>query len=436
MSPPADRPSPTFCVMPWVHVFADELGKMRPCCMAIGARDINNTDGSGESHVAYRPGSIEAGWNSPFMRDIRLDMLEGREPAACATCYKEERLGIKSYRESSNETFAGQIAPAAAATAPDGASPLSLVRSVDMRLGNLCNLKCRMCGPVSSRLLIPEWRTLFDVPADEPRLRALEQVNWFETDAFWANCAALLPGLDKLHFAGGEPLLITRMLDFLQQTIAAGHAGHIALSYVTNLTILPERVTTLWPAFKAVTLTGSLDGSDAVNSYIRFPSKWDRIDANIGRLVDTPAAFNCRKVTFNTTVQAYNVLGLADLFEYLFARCAPPVVCYPRLTLLQWPSPFSVRVLPPDLKALAETRLRDFVRRWQGRWPEPAAEVERFLHSIDGVIAHMHGGDLSAELPEFVRRTVMFDRMRDQRLLDVVPEFEAVMAGAAASGLR
>jgi MoaA/NifB/PqqE/SkfB family radical SAM enzyme len=309
--------------------------------------------------------------------------------------------------------------------------PTSLIRSVDLRLGNLCNLKCRMCSPVSSRLLIPEWRTLFNVAADDPRLAALESVDWFSADTLWENCAALAPQVQTLHFAGGEPLLITRMLDFLSRLVEHGSAPGITLSYVTNLTTLPERVVTLWPRFAAVSITVSLDGAGPLNTYIRFPSKWENIDAHLTALVRDPGRFNCAALTINTTVQAYNVLRLDALCEYVICHVAPHVTSYPRLTLLQWPSCMSVQVLPPELKMLATSRLRAFVRRWATRWPVQGEPLDRFLASIEGVIAHMHARDGQHEFAEFVRRTLVFDRERHQDIRVILPELAAAVDAVA-----
>jgi len=273
------------------------------------------------------------------------------------------------------------------------------------------------------------------VADDDERLVALERVNWFDSDAFWANCESLIPRLEHVHFGGGEPLLITRMLDFLEKVVDAGRARDVELSYITNLTLLPERVTALWPAFRNVTLTASLDGAGPVNSYIRYPSKWDRIDGNLRRLAAEPERFNVSKITVNTTVQAYNVLRLVDLFEYLFALPVDRIVPYPRLTLLEWPSSFSIRVLPPELKALAAGRLTDFVARWTHRWPVQGPELERFLKAMDGVVEHMRSADQSEELPEFVRRTRGYDGLRGQDVREILPELAPVFdARAAAPG--
>ncbi len=429
MSHDPSTQSPTFCAIPWVHLFGDELGHLRPCCMAIGNRLDDNLDESGKPHTVHR--DLERGWNSPFMKGLRKDFLEGRRPSVCARCFTDEDLSMRSYRQNSNVTFADNIDEALAATTPDGAVPMTFIRSVDLRLGNLCNLKCRMCSPVSTKLLIPEWKALFPMTeVEKGQLAYLERVDWFSSDAFWENCERFIPSIERLHFGGGEPLLITRMLDFLAKVVESGRAGEIYLSYVSNLTSLPARVTKLWPAFKDVRIVVSLDGYGPVDEYIRFPSRFEQVTGNIRRLIDDPQSFNCAKVSVNTTVQAYNVLRLADLFEFMFSLHSPAFVVYPRLSLLYQSSAYSIQVLPAELKELAASRLRAFVQRWDGRWPEQGEKLDRFLHGIDGVIEHLFAGDLSDELPEFIRRTLVYDQSRGQDIKAVLPELAPIFESA------
>src|SRR6185295_13957665 len=98
---------------------------------------------------------IETAWNSGYMKTLRLDMLEGRRPKPCERCYLYEDLGMRSHRQSQNAQHAEEIAQYVDSTDADGAAPLAL-RSIDLRIGNLCNLRCRMCSPQSSKALIQE----------------------------------------------------------------------------------------------------------------------------------------------------------------------------------------------------------------------------------------------------------------------------------------
>lgn len=434
MKPSDDAPaaqSPTFCPVPWVHLFADELGVLRPCCMTMEQPHLVNRDPAGIPYTVNRPGSVDAAWNSPFMKELRLDMLGGRRPAVCQRCFMTEDLGIRSYRQDFNDSFGEKAAEAVALTAPDGASSTDLIRSVDLRLGNLCNLRCRMCSPISSKLLIPEFAELTGISTNEKWLVRLERLDWFTRKETWRQFERLLPHVERLHFAGGEPLLIPEMFDFLERAVSLGHAGKIALSYSTNLTILPDRIASLWPAFQSVKPVVSLDGFDSVNSLIRYPSRWESIDENLHRLDREGASLGCTTVKFSTTVQLYNILRLDELFEYLllgFKNLRP----FPFLSLLANPSCFSIQVLPPGLKNEAAERLRAFVARHDASPPQRwrGEHLRMFRGNLEGILAHMMAFDRSSELPEFLRRNAIHDRHRGQNAAAVIPELAGLFDGS------
>jgi len=418
-------PSPTFCIVPWVRLYSDAFGNHIPCCMASEKTwqyPLNPAPG-GQPYTIYHTGELAAGWQSEFMRGLRLSFLAGQQPEMCAACFRNEALGMRSYRESTNEKYGEAITDAIAATAADGSAPLDLVRCLYFQVGNLCNLRCRMCSPFSSRLMIPEWRLLFDTTKHEEVLKRFEHNDWFAHEVGWSTLERQLPRLERLHFSGGEPLISEGMFELLRQLIASRRSGRIILNYNTNLTVLPKQVTGLWPHFREVRITTSLDGMGAVNSYIRHPAQWEHIDANLKALTGNPERYNCVQLMFNTTVQAYNVLYLTDLFEDLFPRWAPGTLVYPTLSPLAWPGCFSIRVLPAPLKVLAEDRLRAFMTRWEGRWPDTGPALDWFLADIQGIIDHMHGADCVAELPEFRRRTRVFDQSRGQDIRRVMPEW-------------
>jgi len=84
-------------------------------------------------------------------------------------------------------------------------------------------------------------------------------------------------------------------------------------------------------------------------------------------------------------------------------------------------------------KGSAEGRLRAFVDRWTGRGPVTGERLDNFLTGIDGVIAHMHAADRSHELPDFARRTRLFDDSRGQDCAALMPEWAPYLAGAHAA---
>jgi len=409
----------TFCILPWMHVFADQRGVLYPCCRGLNS-DTPNVDANGRPYRLGEIASLDEAWNSGFMKELRRDLLTGGKPKACASCFLYEEQAMESPREMWNRIHAPLVTDVLATADPDGTAP-PIVRTFDIYLGNLCNLRCRMCYPVASKALIKEWPELRGVSEDDPELVEARRLDWFEDDAFWSRFEQFSGHVQNLHFAGGEPLLHERMFDFLERLAASGRSKDITLSYNSNLTVLPERLFELWPRFKGVTLTASIDGVGAVNSLIRNPSDWERLDRNLRFVNENADRMNCTMVNINTTVQVYNIFSLVPLFEYVLEleRFMP----YPVLTILEHPSWFNVRILPRAMKEEAASRLRDFEERWRGRLPRRRmGHPEKFLSAIDGIIGHMMQRDEPALIPRFVEQSRIFDRRRGEDVCEVIPE--------------
>lgn len=407
------------CIAPWIHLFADERGMMSPCCMVLDHRHANR-DERGAPYRIHQIEDLDPAWNSAYMRELRQDMLAGRRPAACRRCHQHEDLGIRSYRQALNKMFRHhlqQLDPGA-----DGrAEPV--LRSVDIRLGNLCNLRCRMCSPISSRALVEESAEIFGLRPDHRYLERVKNQHWYADPGFWDFLEAQLPTVERLHFGGGEPLLVAEMFDFLDRLVASGRASDITLSYITNLTVLPSRIRQLWPRFKEVRLTLSVDAHGELNSFIRHPSRWPTVAANLLHLDHHADELNLASATLNTTVQVFNVLALTELFEYTLAhlhRICP----YPTLSLLNQPPCFSIQILPRELKTEAVRRLDEFLRRHDGRWPEGwrGGDLDKFLGGIEGVKKHLMEAHREDEIAEFLRWNEVYDRHRGQDLRQAIPE--------------
>ena len=130
----------------------DPEGKTRLCCNAShGLRDIK--DESGKAVYIQDIRSLEDFYNLPFFKKVRKAMLEGERPPACSPCYKMERFGSSSYREQFKKHWEKDLFRLFHATEKDGGLKKSSVQYMDLPLGNLCNLRCRMCHPSSSILM-------------------------------------------------------------------------------------------------------------------------------------------------------------------------------------------------------------------------------------------------------------------------------------------
>ncbi len=421
MNPRVIPPSSSFCVLPWIHLFADEQGAMHPCCRSVGSNSPN-VDDEGNTHYVHGTADWNKAWNSSYMKQLRLDMLSGERPKPCERCYMYDDLGIRSHRQHVNEGYGDRIPHLLASTSPKGEAPLNLA-SIDMRLGNLCNLRCRMCSPQASKGLIKEWAAFHKVPVTHKGFDYLNRLDWFSHDDFWKVFIKHTDQVERLHFAGGEPFLIPQMFTFLEKLISLGRASKIKLSYNTNLTTIPERLYDLWPAFKAVRVTVSLDGIREVNEFIRYPSKWETMDRNLKTFDEHAERLNCTGgLGINSTVQVYNVFSIHQLIDYVGHELNHFEA--PNLSILRYPGRYSIQILPKAEKETAKKRLETYLEGFSGRWNKrwDSGQLESVEEGINGVIRHMMEEDQPGHLNDFMNWNGHQDAFRQQDARAVIPE--------------
>jgi sulfatase maturation enzyme AslB (radical SAM superfamily) len=227
-----------------------------------------------------------------------------------------------------------------------------------------------------------------------------------------------LNDLTHLHFAGGEPLLVPQMVTMLEKCIDLGVAHRIELTYNTNITRLPEKVLKLWPSFREVRLLCSVDGYGALNDYIRTGSKWSDIDRNLKYLDAHASELKVTQILISTTVQAYNVLYLNRLIEYLASEFRT-VVKFPNLVNLYQPDNLRSTILPDHLKRLAAERLMALTERAYRQLPN---HKHYLVSNAVEVINFMNSEDASERFPEFLEYSARVDATAGGSLAAVCPE--------------
>jgi sulfatase maturation enzyme AslB (radical SAM superfamily) len=408
----------TFCVLPWLQSFVNVNGEYQICCTSEGFDNQIVGDDGKTLEISKQP-SIDQVMNSEFMKRLRLDMLAGTWSPMCTRCKMTEHFKGASRRQIENRHFADEVDPLILGTQPDGSIPVR-IRSADYRLGNLCNLKCRMCGPYSSERWIQDWNKV--KPAREQYSQAtLEKFGsykWFSDPGLVREFEAKLADLTHLHFAGGEPLLVPQMVTMLEKCIELGVAHRIELTYNSNITRLPEKVLKLWPSFREVRLLCSVDGYGPLNDYIRTGSKWSDIDRNLKYLDVHASELKVSQVLISTTVQAYNILYIDRLVEYLASEFRT-VVKFPNLVNLYGPDNLRSTILPAHLKRLAADRLMAVTERAFRQVP---SHKQYLVNNVLEVINFMNSEDASERFPEFLNYSARVDALGGPRLAEVCPD--------------
>ena len=238
-------------------------------------------------------------------------MLDNKEPYACRRCYEEERKGIQSKRQTENLNYLESSNDIIARTQDDG-TLIPEFKFIELRLGNVCNLKCRTCNPVSSSKWVVEYKKLNEDLTFVTDYSKIEPGVWYEDEDFWQELSKYSSKLETVYVNGGEPTLVEKHFNFLTRLIEMGLNRQVTLWYNINLTLLPEKLLKLWEKFDKVQLSLSIDDLHKRNDYIRSGSDWDTTIRNLEKLRNIPKL----NISICQTVSIYNVFYIDEFYEF------------------------------------------------------------------------------------------------------------------------
>lgn len=414
--------SNTICVLPWNHLYIDNNGVSTPCCFYNYDRKEN-----GERHQSVNQSATTKNLFShnkirlsTEIKKVRADLLAGKKPIGCQTCFKNEpELGTSCRAQMNGQYPQTYLKLKEQELSVD--TPYQ-IETLDLRFGNRCNLGCRMCTASASETLADDLREYLGRNFDESKL---QNTDWYKDRDFLESLVNQLPGLKTIYIAGGEPFLIPEAWDFLEMIIQKGIARNITLQYHTNLTLLPERAKSLWNEFKSVELLFSIDGIGKVFEYIRYPAKFSTIENNMVKLDLDYYEYNIDSAAVQMTVQAYNIFEIAPLLHWL--QTFTHINHYPILSILDSPHELSFAALPANIRNNAANEIDKLLDELGSTISyEPSKRRTRFIDSLRTIRERLRLPDdelgfnfsLFSEFKDFSR---WFDKKRNQSLLEILP---------------
>lgn len=297
-----------FCYIPWAHMEILSSGEVKPCCVYTGVI----TKSSGEAfNINKHTDTFEDVYHSEYLSTLREQFRQGHKPNGCRHCWVAEENGNGSHRLWSEQFLGDRVFDINLEE-----ESVNNLMSFDIKLGNLCNLKCRICNPKSSSKVAAEQIRVLQsqgLPTDEIR-NLNKQGNWTENDEIWQGLRALGPQIVNLEFTGGEPLLIPQHETFLDFLIEQGYANQIRLHYNSNATVYPEQLLYKWQQFRHVDIAFSIDNTGARFELERDNSNWESVNQNLDNFLDN--RLDNMSLSVYPTVNIQNVLYLPELLDW------------------------------------------------------------------------------------------------------------------------
>ena len=365
----------TICMTPWLSLEVDVDSKLHRCC--LWDRDQGTTSGS---IVEY--------FESTEQQKLKQDFLDGKKPSACYKCWQVESAGGTSKRLNDNYVFREHKFDI-----DYNDTATSKIVNLDIKLGNKCNLACRICSSRCSST----W-SKYDSAVNV-------EFNWLDNESsnFWSDIIAVSRDVRYITFAGGEPLLDKTHRKLLQYFIDKNLNKDIVLHYNTNGTVFADFLFDYWDQFKTVELSFSIDNIGKQFEYERYGIPWDTVNSNIGKYVSNSKYI----LNLYSTINALNLANSFSLYKY-----AEDLNIDITFQLLENPKFLSICNLPKSIKYSIRDKLlqvddKDFIKMIQ---PFISIMLQSKIQPVDIV------NSLSVQ-----------DRLRKQKFSDYYPElFELI----------
>lgn len=399
--------SKTICMLPWVSIETSPIGTARPCCLA--REEITNDDGI---KFDLNKDNLETIYHSEYMQNLRRQFRAGEKPETCKLCWDEEAAGRTSKRIHSRirlKELYSQVD-----WANDRPDQLWFL---DLKLGNICNLKCRICGSWSSSKWAAEELDYMPKGFNKKQHIAyqwLKQGAWprNKDTNFWDNLKILLPNIRYLEFTGGEPWLIQEHFDLLKYAVQQGYSKNIDIHYNTNATQMPgDSNLKIWREFGRVDIAFSIDNVGARFEYERYGANWKLVNDTIDFVHHSQSLIPNITTQLCFTINIQNVYYLNELLEWADTKNFNSIY----FNMLHSPDHMSVQQMTTQAKELVLDKLKTVC------WTKNTYHAE-----IGNIIKFIENGK-GSDGKEFLSRMQQTDAYRKQSFKDTHLEIAVAM---------
>jgi radical SAM protein with 4Fe4S-binding SPASM domain len=399
--------SKTFCMLPWTHLHAFPDGRAYPCCLSDYWHPVGD----------LRKNTMREIWNQEPYRNLRVNMLDDVKSKECVKCYEQEQHGAFSMRNDANRTY-GHLISEVDATQPNGTHEEFKIRYWDVRFSNLCNFRCRSCGPIFSSNWYTDHVKLYNrVPDVLGRDMARIEYAAGNEDGMLEQMEEHIPHLEQVYFAGGEPLIMKEHYHLLEKLIDAGKTN-IRLLYNTNFSEMrykDKHVFEYWRHFKNVSVGASLDGMGTQAELVRKGTDWRQTVENRERMI-----LEVPHVDFyvSSTVSSMNVLHVLD-FHKEWTRLGLVKAKDWNINICQSPEWYRIDIFPEEFKQ------RVIYPAYEAHiaWLDPQDSLRRATTGYQSLVSLMKGADASHLWPRFVEECAKLDGIRGEDFWITFPEF-------------
>jgi organic radical activating enzyme len=352
-------------------------------------------------------------WNDTPMKDLRLNMLNGLRSQSCQRCYAFEEAGQNSMRMTLNQRYSHHLSEVDK-TLPDGSYEKMNLVYWDFRFNNICNFKCRMCGPQLSSGWYEDTKKMYGIlPSDIP--------NDPDPDKLWEQIEPLFDTVEEIYFAGGEPLIMEehyRILNRLDEM----KKYNVHIRYNSNCSQLKYKsmnVLDLWPKFERVDMYASLDGSWSRGELIRKGQNWQKFLDNREQIkIRAPNV----RFTINFTLTVLNSFHVIDFHKEVYESGIIDNIDNFRLNFAVNPEHLCVQILPIETKEKLKNSINQYIENYL--IPNGSVSV---LEDFKSYIKFIDSAQTQNLIPKMIDHMDKIDSIRQENWRNVFTELEGLI---------
>lgn len=407
----------TFCILAEQGLHLHNTGQCNSCSDSL--EFWHDSEGN---QLTLANASLEDIWYSDSRKQFVADMKDGVQHSNCEKCWQKERVGITSKRQTANK---------------DWLDTADLTKKtpqyIDLKWGNVCNLKCRHCNPWTSSKWIREWYEIDDFSQKQgydAYIRQFDNINKSYSrnneDRFHKQFKQWFGECCHLSLYGGEGMYVPAVLETLSHAVETGASKNIDLYINTNGSIYSKQWIDTLKQFREVRMAFSLDGTGNIFNYIRYGADWNKVKDNFFAYQDAGM-----QVEIVTTVFIHNAFNSMEIVKEIYSQLGK----VPEVNWVYGPEYLDVRILPTDIKhAIIEKIDKDWQymlstdilqQDWKKQRPvisKTLLDIWRQYHELVNFIADsVEGSD--AKFEQFKKWTRALDKTRDQSFASVFPEY-------------
>lgn len=409
-----------FCILPWLHMHVWPNGNAYPCCIADSDEPFGNVKES----------SIGQVWNDEKYKQLRRAMLNGEKLDCCRRCYElEHSTNIWTLRKNHNMWYGDKHFDLVEKTNEDGSLDEQRMVYLDIRFSNICNMKCRSCGPELSSQHAKEFKEMY---GEHELVRMLKNdgkivVNIAHNENFWNDLQTYLPDIEEVYWAGGEALITDEHYKILDYWLE-NNKTDVRLRYTTNFSNFrykKKSIIEYWKEFEDIQVSASLDCSGPRAEYSRHGTDWAQIERNrLDMLEHLPHVH----FELTPTISMYNVWQWPDFhMDWVDRGLVDIENC--RLNMLTFPEMMRINHADESFKIELRDKYLDY-KSWAfdkiaDRMKDRPEVMNDVIGKIDTVIRFLNTGNPNEEMMrEFCRNNGRLDKYRREDFWSVFPEMK------------